>query len=257
MRAILIAVSLTLTACHSPSGVTGDTSLRVATWNIRHGRGMDGAVDLERTAAVLRELDADIVGLQEVDRSVRRSGGVDQAALLGERLDLHAAFGAFMAYDGGDYGMAILSRFPIVGVEEIELPRGNEPRIALAATLAVADGIEIVVVNVHFDWVEDDAFRYAQAQALAAWLDREARPCLVVGDFNDGPESRTLRLFRDRAIESAKSGDGATFPADAPTVEIDYLVALPPERWRASPATVVPERDASDHRPVVAAWILR
>lgn len=256
MRALLIAVGLALAACQSPSGVTGETSLRVATWNIRHGRGMDGLVDLERTARVLHTIDADIVGLQEVDRSVRRSGGVDQAAFIGERLDMHSAFGAFMAYDGGDYGMAILSRFPIAGVEEIALPTGNEPRIALAARVAVDDRTTIIVVNVHFDWVDDDRFRFAQATALASWIDGQRLPILLLGDFNDGPESRTLGLIRDRAVEAAKTGERATFPAQAPDREIDYLFGVPPKRWTPSPATVQPERDASDHRPVVAEWRL-
>ncbi|MBN1443777.1 MAG: endonuclease/exonuclease/phosphatase family protein, partial [Planctomycetes bacterium] len=86
---------------------------RVVSYNIRHGRGMDGEVDLERTAAVLRRLEPDIVGLQEVDDRVERSGRVNQPEELGRLLDMHPAFGSFFAHQGGQYGMAVLSRHPI------------------------------------------------------------------------------------------------------------------------------------------------
>src|SRR5690606_16137530 len=97
---------------------------RVVSYNIHHGLGMDDSVNLERTARVLRTLQADIAGLQEVDSSVQRSGGVDQAAVLGEMLGMDHAFGAFMPYEGGRYGMAILSKFPIVRSESVRLPEG-------------------------------------------------------------------------------------------------------------------------------------
>ncbi|HAW94738.1 MAG TPA: metallophosphoesterase, partial [Phycisphaerales bacterium] len=103
-----------LTGCSTTDG-TGTSHqesmvIRAATYNIKHGRGMDGAIDLERTADVLRALNADIIALQEVDDRARRSGGVDQASWLAERLDMHSAYGSFMAFQGGRYGLAILSK---------------------------------------------------------------------------------------------------------------------------------------------------
>lgn len=76
-------------------------ALRVVSYNIRHGAGMDGRVDLARTAAVLRALSPDLVALQEVDERVKRSGGVDQAQQLGEALGMQARFTSFMDYQGG------------------------------------------------------------------------------------------------------------------------------------------------------------
>lgn len=233
-------------------------SLRVVTYNIRHGRGMDDRVDLARTAEVLRALTPDLVGLQEVDVDVARSGGVNQAAELGRMLTMHPAFGAFMPLQGGRYGMAILSRHPIQRVHSIPLPRGNEPRVALAVEVRLPDGQSIIAVNVHFDWVDDDAYRFAQAEALARWIDEQTLPCLVIGDFNDGPGSRTLELFRRRSVEAVKpAGARFTFPANEPNIEIDHLFALPPARWKANDGTVIAEESASDHRPVVAEWHLQ
>ncbi|HUG27420.1 MAG TPA: endonuclease/exonuclease/phosphatase family protein, partial [Gemmatimonadales bacterium] len=118
-RHLLFIVAVAL-GCTPPDPVT----LRVVSYNIRHGRGMDGEVNLERTAAVLRQLTPDIVALQEVDNRVTRSGGEDQAAVLGGLLGMEHAFGSFMDYQGGQYGMAILSRHPIVRVDPVRLPEG-------------------------------------------------------------------------------------------------------------------------------------
>jgi endonuclease/exonuclease/phosphatase family metal-dependent hydrolase len=229
--------------------------LRVVSYNIRHGRGMDDVVDLDRTARVIRELSPDLVGLQEVDRGAERSGGTDQAAELGARLGLHAVFGAFMDYQGGAYGMAILSRFPPIRSWSIPLPEGNEPRIALAVAVSPAPGDTLVLVNVHFDWVADDRYRLAQARALASVLDTLSHPHLLVGDLNDEPGSPTVELFRQGMREAEKPpGDRFTFVSERTgrEREIDYIFAAPAEVWRIREVRVVPESRASDHRPVLA-----
>lgn len=249
------ALSGTFASCASTGGgsATPGAELRIVSYNIRHGRGMDDSVDLARTARVLRSLAPDVVGLQEVDDRVRRSGGVDQAAALGGMLGMEHAFGAFMEYQGGHYGLAILSRFPIVRATPVRLPDGNEPRVALVAELRLPDGRGVAVVNVHFDWVDDDAFRFAQARALTAVLDTLRVPYILLGDFNDQPGSRTLALFAQRAEELAKPADDRlTFPSTEPVKEIDFVFAAPIGAWSLGPARSVPERLASDHRPVIA-----
>lgn len=262
-RVVLAAAILALAAgisCagYRPAAGPAARELRVVTYNIRHGRGVDDRVDLARTADVLRALAPDLVGLQEVDERVTRSGSVDEAAAIGEALGMHHAFGAFMEYQGGRYGMAILSRFPIVRATPLRLPDGNEPRVALVAEVRLPGGRALAVVNVHFDWVADDGFRHAQAVRLAAHLDSLAMPYVLLGDFNDEPGSRTIALFRARASEAEKPADGRfTYPSVRPEKEIDFIFAAPREAWRAGPARVVAETVASDHRPVAATLILR
>src|SRR5690606_4824448 len=158
----------------------------------------------ERTAGVIRAQRPDIIGLQEVDDRTGRSGKAAQAERLGQLLGMHHAFGRFMDYQGGAYGMAILTRQPIVSTRSIQLPEGNEPRIALTVQVRLADGRLLTIVNVHFDWVSDDAFRFAQAQAVTKYLDALKTPYILLGDFNDLPESRTLALFKARAGEARK-----------------------------------------------------
>ena len=163
------------------------------------------------------------------------------------------AFGKFMDFQGGAYGMAILSTQPIVSVDPVALPEGNEPRVALSVETRTPSGERLRIVNVHFDWVRDDGFRFAQAQALTKYLDGLEMPYVLLGDFNDLPGSRTLALFRQRAAEASKPDGGSfTFPSDAPAREIDYIFFAPPDGWRAREVRVIDERVASDHRPVLA-----
>jgi endonuclease/exonuclease/phosphatase family metal-dependent hydrolase len=210
-------------------------------------------VDLERTAEVLRALRPDIVGLQEVDDRATRSGNLRQAERLGAILGHHQAFGKFMDFQGGEYGLAILSRFPITREIAVPLPEGNEPRVALSIDVTLPDGRRLTIVNVHFDWVQDDRYRFAQAEALTKYLDALSAPYVLLGDFNDVPESRTLALFKSRATEARKpEGNTFTFSSTSPAREIDYIFFAPRGAFVPREVRVIDEPVASDHRPVLA-----
>ena len=158
------------------------TNLRVLAYNIKHGRGNDGKVDLERTAAVINRLHPDVVALQEVDNKATRSGKVDEAKRLGELTGLkHHAFGRFMDFQGGEYGMALISKYPLSDVTDLRLPDGAEPRTSLIATVNAPQPFRLA--SVHFYATEEQ--RLAQAKTLIAFLDkRQDLPCIIAGDFN-------------------------------------------------------------------------
>lgn len=232
--------------------------LRTVSYNIRHGAGNNGKVDLEKTGDLLHNLAPDIVGLQEVDNGVKRSGSVNQAEALGKQLGMHAAFGKFMNLQGGAYGMGLLSRHPIESVTEVKLPKGNEPRVALAARIALPSGQKIVAVNVHFDWVDDDTYRYAQAEALSKYLKGLDAPYILLGDFNDVRDSRTLKLLSENTIEAKKPEERRlTWPSDKPEMEIDFIFASPAARWSAPVCRVLEAPETSDHCPVFSILELR
>ena len=158
-----------------------------------------------------------------------------------------------MDYDGGRYGLAVLSRYPIEKITELKLPKGNEPRVALAAEIKLPNGTRVMLVNVHFDWVRNDEFRYAQATSVKKFLDQLTIPYILLGDFNDQPDSRTLQLLKQGILQAEKPAtDRMTFSSTKPTMEIDFILAAPRSFWKFGEVSVIDEPLASDHRPVVA-----
>lgn len=257
-RQLLLSILLltTLASCQSrEQGKTrrGDYDLRVMTYNIRHGEGVDGVVDLERTAEVLSRNAPDLVALQEVDRQVARTGSVDQVRELARLTEMNPAFAKFMDLEGGVYGLAILSRFPIERSWSIELPPGqHEPRTALAVRVNVPQVGPVTFVCLHFDWLAEDFSRYAQAEALIAALSGVDTPVILAGDFNDTPNSRTMSRLREVYTNAEKPReDRRTFSSTDPQREIDFVLYKPARRFIAE-VRVLDEPVASDHRPVIA-----
>jgi endonuclease/exonuclease/phosphatase family metal-dependent hydrolase len=248
----ILAVLCAVTAAAADEPAPLDT-LRVLSYNIRHGRGMDQKVDFDRIAKVIAGTKPDLVALQEVDRGVGRSGKVDAPGFLGKTLGMHHKFGSSMPYQGGEYGLAVLSRFPVAEARVHKLPGGGEPRIALEVEVdlpkAGGSKTRISFVSVHFDWTSPDDTRLAQASALIEVLRSRKHPVIVAGDFNDVRGSRTLDAFA--AEFHLPESAGPTVPADQPRSEIDFIT------WRGLPRMaeleVIGENVASDHRPVLAA----
>ncbi len=242
----------------SPKVARQPQTVRVVSYNIKHGQGMDGNVDLKRIANVLKKLQPDFVGLQEVDLRVGRSAKTNQVNDLAAMLSMHPGFGSFMNYQGGRYGMAILSRYPLRNVQSLRLPNGNEPRVALIAEAQLPNGASVLLVNVHFDWVGNDKYRFAQATKLANHLRGQTKPFILLGDFNDGPDSRTLALFDEVALRTQKpKADRMTFSSTKPEREIDFIFCSPAKAWKVGRVEVITEPLASDHRPVVAELTLQ
>lgn len=229
-----------------PTTTATEPSLRIASYNIKHGRGADGQVDLERIAKVLAELDADVVLLQEVDRGCARSGHVDQAAYLGDRLGYRAIFCPFRPFDDGDYGMAALTRLPTVSGDCFDMPKG--PNDLRALEVGVEHGGEIVrVVGLHL--VKTGNQRLRQARYLVERYGDATEPTVLVGDLNSVPTDLVMAQL-GRSFDLL-GDDSATYPADVPRKRIDYVMGAPVGAWRVTEFRVVDERVASDHRPIV------
>jgi endonuclease/exonuclease/phosphatase family metal-dependent hydrolase len=230
--------------------------VRILAYNVKHGLGMDGQVDLERIASVILSVEPDVVTLQEMDSVTTRTGLEDQAARLGELTGMRAIFGGFMDYRGGRYGMALLSRYPIVEWENHRLPDGAEPRSALAARIELlrpgyGRAPRIVVVGVHLYANAEE--KLAQAERLVELFAGEKAPVVLAGDFNSIPDSKVLRLIEDEGgwRVPAKTGQAFTFPSVIPDREIDFIMFRPADRFVVREHRVVPETLASDHRPVL------
>lgn len=269
-RSTLLAFALILisTLATAPAAAT-PAALRVMTFNMHTGIGEDGRLDLSRTAAVIRDNGADVVGLQEVDQHwAARSEFRDEAAELAALLDMRVFFAPIYELPpliaGAPprrYGVAVLSRIPIVYSENHPLTRLSTqdpnpvpapmPGFAEAVVLSRIGPVHIYVT--HLDFRPDPAVRAAQVADTLRILDRDhlgARQVLL-GDFNAEPAAPELAPLRDR-LHDAWAGNpdpGLTYPSTTPVKRIDYVTAS--ANLRVRHAEVVPS-DASDHRPVLA-----
>ena len=220
--------------------------LQVMSYNVRHCAGMDLVVDYDRTASVIVQQQPDVVALQELDSMTGRSGHRDQLDELASRTGYHPIFGAAIDFDGGQYGVGILSHEIPLSIRRIPLP-GEEPRVLLVVELE-----DYVIACTHLDL--DEAQRLASVPLIVEEAQQWQKPFLLVGDWNDTPDSELLEVMTQHF--TVLSGDEATYPADEPTECIDY-VAVFDGRAKAIESHVIDEPAASDHRPLVVRVRLR
>lgn len=228
--------------------------LRVLTYDIRHARGVDGVVDLDRIAKDLAGTGADIVALQEVDRGVERSGSTDMPELLAVQMGMTAYFGSNIAVGGGDYGNAVITNLPVLEWGNILLPvyDGGEQRGLLWLVLEIREST-VLLLNTHLDHRPDESERLQSVAVARQFADSMGLPVIWAGDFNATPDSSTYHVLRQFLADSwseVGEGPGWTFPSVEPSRRIDYIFYGRSLRWTAASARVI-ETQASDHRPLL------
>lgn len=249
--------------------------LRVVSFNMHTGIGADGRLDLERTARVLDDLDADVIGLEEVDvRWSTRSEWRDQARELAAALDMRVFFAPIYSLDPAEagsprreYGLAVLTDLPVVHTENHQITRlstqGADPEPAPAPgfpeVVVEAGGARVHVYATHLDYRANPSVRRAQVADMLAILDAapEGAQQVLVGDFNAPPGARELAPLWSRLVDAwaaTGQGSGYTFPATEPVKRIDYVTHSPNIRTLR---TEVLDTPASDHLPVVADLVVR
>ena len=226
------------------------TTLRVLTFNIKHGSTMNGDFDLDRIAGVIRDVNPDLAALQEVDAGTGRAKRLDLVAELARRTGLTGVFGPAMEFDGGEYGVAVLSRHPLGAVrrEALPSPGKHEPRTALAVEVRLPDGKPLRFVSTHLE-VASEADRLAQAGALNEVFGADDTPTVLAGDFNATPGSATMALLAGRWTIACGDNARPTYPSDAPRIKIDYVLYRPASAWQVLETRVIADSVASDHCP--------
>lgn len=277
MRGLLVLFAAAFTAltpaaaaaAPAPAVASRHVALRVMSYNILHGAGEDGVFDLDRTAAAIRAQHPDVVGLQEVDQSWdTRSNFVDEPAALARTLHMWVFFGAI--YDlpplttgapDRRYGVAILSRYPILHAVDHEITRLSTqdpnpvpaPAPGFPEVVINARGVHVHIFDTHLDYRADPAVRQMQAADTVRIMRAAGGRQILVGDFNaewDAPELAGLHDYGlVDAWEATGQPGGDTYPAGAPTDRIDHITVTPGTRVLDA---AVPVTLASDHRPVVA-----
>lgn len=240
-----------------PDGPIKKRTLKVLTYNIHHAAPPYGpeAIDLDAVAAVISEQNPDLVALQEVDAHTGRSGPFNQAEELGRKSGMTAHFFKSINYDGGEYGLAILSRLPVVDVNLYPLPRmegnGGEPRILATAIIQLSAREQFLFACTHLDAQRDSTNRYLQMKAIAGLLGDVSLPIIIAGDFNAVPGSQVIRTLDKHFTRTCDPCD-FTIPADHPNRTIDFIAYSPDQAFKVRMHSVIPERQASDHLPVTA-----
>jgi endonuclease/exonuclease/phosphatase family metal-dependent hydrolase len=256
MSRLAFAVCLaTACLCFGPSDASAAEPLRVLCYNIHHGEGVDGKLDVERIAAVIRSASPDVAALQEVDQNTRRTAHVDQAAELARLTQMRVVFGKNIDFERGGYGNAVLSKLPINSHANHHLPTYDnfEQRGVLVVELEAPHAKEpIFLFATHLDHRQDDRERLASAAKINELLARHGdAPALLVGDLNDTRESATLEILR-REWTQANQEESLTVPVAQPNRQIDFVLLRPASRWKVIEFRVLEEAVASDHRAILA-----
>ena len=238
--------------------------VRIASWNVHACVGADGRYDPERTSAALASLEADVIGLQEVDWRRPRVGGLDQLGLFALRTGMAPVAGPCLRDHAGDYGNGLLSALPIESARTTRWPSGRgEPRGAIDATVAL-DGVALRVIVTHLGLSRGTRRRQVQGVRELVGVDRREADPRAAGDGADPPaptvllgdlnEWLPLRLAARGLVPGTFSlaVGRRSFPSRLPLLCLDYaLVKGPPCRARVVPVEARVPRVASDHLPLV------
>src|SRR3989442_3015133 len=257
----LLLVALLIVSSNSesaPSTVATPANahiIRVMTYNIHVGVGMDKKLDLARIAGVINKQHPDLVGLQEVDRGVKRTQRIDEIAEIARMTKMDYAFAFNLRYQGGQYGVAILSRNPILATDHRLYKNTREAERRGFIRVEVNIGGRVVnFVTTHLDYQYEDGRVYEAQQLLTALKDVK-EPLIVVCDFNDIPTGQAYPLMRaqfdDAWVQVRPADEGFSYPAYKPVKRIDYICMRREDHIRAKRAWIVTTL-ASDHVPVVA-----
>ncbi|MDD4490176.1 MAG: endonuclease/exonuclease/phosphatase family protein [Paludibacter sp.] len=193
---------------------------RFLCYNVRHCEGMDSIINYDRIANIISTLDGDFVALQELDSASTRSKGINMVKELGDKLGMHAYFGAAISYKGGKYGVGILSKKPAQNIHQYKLS-GSEPR-----TFLIAEYEDFLIISVHLDLMESN--RVESVEIITEKIKALNKKAYLAGDFNeDKVEGAMFTAFKkDWTIVSPIKN---TFPTTGgPTKCIDFTLTYNP-----------------------------
>lgn len=218
------------------------------TYNICNAKGLDGIIDYQRIADVILKESPDYVSIQEIDSVTRRSYGVDVLKEIAKRTGMFYVFGASISFDGGKYGLGVLSKEKNVNARSVTLPGREEQR-----QLFIVEFNRFILASTHFSLNDED--RLASVAIVRKEAEYANKPFFIAGDLNSTPLSDVIDAFAVD-FDFLNNLQEPTFPADNPDVCIDYIAIYKSFNVKVLDAYVVDEPVASDHRPVSVKVVL-
>lgn len=229
--------------------------IRVLSYNIHHGEGVDGKLDLKRIAKTIRSVSPDLVALQEVDRKTKRTNHVDQPVELARLTGMHVVFGSNIDFQGGRYGNAVLSKLKVARHKNIRLPsfdHGEQRGVLVCELKPKSLPTSLLFLCTHLDHRKDDRERVASAKQINALIAKRGKAlAILAGDLNATRNSAVLKVFAEQ-WQIANGKKLPTIPVDKPKRQIDFILFRPAGRWKTIEARVLKEATASDHRAIFA-----
>ena len=220
-------------------------TLKLMSYNIKNANGMDNVCNFQRIANVINNASPDVVAIQEVDSMTNRSGQKYVLGEIAERTQMHGYFAPAIDYDGGKYGIGLLTKQVPLRLQTLPLPGREEAR-----TLILAEFVDYIYCCTHMSLTEED--RMKSLELVKAFTSSSTKPLFLAGDMNAEPESGFIKeLQKDFQILSNPKQH--TFPAPYPKETIDYIATLKQNAkgFAVISAKVINEPMASDHRPIL------
>ena len=220
-------------------------TLKLMSYNIKNANGMDNVCNFQRIANVINNTSPDVVAIQEVDSMTNRSGQKYVLGEIAERTQMHGYFAPAIDYDGGKYGIGLLTKQVPLRLQTLPLPGREEAR-----TLILAEFPDYIYCCTHMSLTEED--RMKSLELVKAFTSSSTKPLFLAGDMNAEPESGFIKKLQ-KDFQILSNPKQHTFPAPDPKETIDYIATLKQNAkgFAVISAKVINEPMASDHRPIL------
>ena len=254
---LLLLGSLALFNASPALGQKKGPSLKIMSYNIHHANppSLPGVINTDTIGALISKYRPDLVALQEVDVNTSRSGkSLDEAKAIADKAGLYYRFAKAIDYAGGEYGVAILSRYSFDSFVVRKLPSATakaEARV-LAVGFFHVGKTHFIFACTHLDAEGGNASRLMQIHVIDTILSKDRVPVLLAGDLNSEPSNPVMQIFDEHFQRSCMDSSEYTFPSDRPVKTIDYIGVSKNKPARVVEHRVLPETFPSDHRSIWA-----
>ena len=254
---LLLLGGFTLVNASPALGQKNGPRLKILSYNIHYANppSLPGMINTDTIGTLISKYQPDLVALQEVDVNTNRSGpSLDEAKAIAGKAGMDYRFAKAIDYAGGEYGVAILSRYAFDSFEVHKLPSAtpkSEARVLAVGFFHIGE-THFIFACTHLDAEGGNASRLLQIHAIDSLLGTEKMPVLLAGDLNSEPSSPVVQIFDKHFQRSCKDSSHFTFPSDHPVKTIDYIGVSKNKPARVVEHRVLPETFPSDHRAIWA-----